>query len=109
MTCRIWQDRTPIFPTPPNCWSLARSQLPDALRGAEEMAAPRSYHQQVCHVVNEHHGCGGLGNGDHCTLTQWTEYLLIPYPRVSSPPATPVESPHDLENRIFTTQRPAFP
>eukprot|EP00661_Eupelagonemidae_sp_cell13_P012187 gene12187-biopygen22948 len=46
MTSRIWQDRTPIFPTPPEFCSLARNQLPNALRGAEEMEPPRPYHRQ---------------------------------------------------------------
>eukprot|EP00661_Eupelagonemidae_sp_cell13_P010978 gene10978-biopygen10873 len=34
VTSRIWQYHTPIFPTPPEKFSLARSQLPNALRGA---------------------------------------------------------------------------
>eukprot|EP00661_Eupelagonemidae_sp_cell13_P005088 gene5088-biopygen1073 len=44
MTSRIWQDRTPIFPTPPEFCSLARDQLLTTTMGSGAVHRPGKNH-----------------------------------------------------------------
>eukprot|EP00661_Eupelagonemidae_sp_cell13_P013400 gene13400-biopygen9564 len=54
MTSRIRQDRTPIFPTPTTCCSLARNQLPSVIRTKNHITGHRSKRADALRSFQRH-------------------------------------------------------